>query len=297
MNRARMTFLAVLSLALSVAVAFAAYRILEARANPTAREGRIVVAARKMPVGMRITEADATVVPWPANVSVEGGHTELADVVGRAVIVPVVPNEPLLESKLAPRAAGAGLTAAIPEGMRAVAVKVNEVVGVAGFVLPGTRVDVILTGSPNEQRGSDTAKVILENVQVLTAGARTETDSQGTPQNVTVVTLLVAPADAQKLALAATDGRIQLALRNPMDVERADPEAVNRANLYREPTPEATPRPLRVVAARPEPRPTPPPPFTVELLQGARQETVVFSVNEDGTTTRKQVPVPGGTLR
>lgn len=283
MNRARMTIVAVLSLILSVGVAFTAYRILEARANPTAREGRIVVATRKMPVGTRITEADVRLVAWPSNVAVEGGHTVAADVVGRAVITTVVPNEPLLESKLAPRAAGAGLTAAIPEGMRAVAVRVNDVVGVAGFVLPGTRVDVILTGSPSERGGTDTSKVILENVQVLTAGSQTETDRQGTPQNVTVVTLLVAPADAQKLALASTDGRIQLALRNPMDVERADPVAVMRANLYRQPTPEATPgAPVVRTARRPSPPRVlpPPPPVKVEVFHGTKHETVVFKAAE-----------------
>ena len=230
-----------------------------------------------MPVGTRLTEADVRLVAWPANVAVEGGHTSIPDVVGRAVITSVVSNEPLLESKMAPRQAGAGLTAAIPEGMRAVAVRVNDVVGVAGFVLPGTRVDVILTGSPDERGGTDTAKVILENVQVLTAGAKTETDSQGTPQNVTVVTLLVAPQDAQKLALAATDGRIQLALRNPMDVAREDPVAVMRASLYRQPTPEATPRAVTPVRRIAPPAPTPAPaPLKVEVFHGTKHETVVF---------------------
>lgn len=296
MNRARMTIVAVLSLVLSLAVALAAYRILEARANPTAREGRIVVATRKMPVGMRLTEADVRLVAWPSSVAIEGGHVNLADVVGRAVIVPVVPNEPLLESKLAPRQAGAGLTAAIPEGMRAVAVKVNEVIGVAGFVLPGTRVDVILTGSPGERGGTDTAKVILENVQVLTAGSKTETDSQGTPQAVTVVTLLVAPHDAQKLALAATDGRIQLALRNPMDIAREDPAAVMRASLYREATPEATPHaivPVRAVMRREKPAPVAPAPFKVDVFHGTKHETVVFKTGEEPATP----PVPGSTQR
>ncbi len=132
--------------------------------------------------------------------------------------MPIVKNEPILPAKLASKEAGVGLPPVIPEGMRAVSVRVNEVVGVAGYVLPGNRVDVVATASPTEARADTTSKVVLSNVQVLTAGTRMEQDQdKGKPMQVTVVTLLVYPEQAERLALASTEGKIQLALRNPLD--------------------------------------------------------------------------------
>jgi pilus assembly protein CpaB len=127
-------------------------------------------------------------------------------------------GEPLLPAKLASKEAGAGLPPVIPEGMRAVSVRVNEVIGVAGYVLPGTHVDVIATASPTQQAIDTTSKVVLANVLVLTAGTRIEQDQKdGKPIQVTVVTMAVTPEQAELLALASTEGKIQLALRNPLD--------------------------------------------------------------------------------
>src|SRR6202142_3392403 len=131
------------------------------------------------------------------------------DGTNRALITPVVENEPILESKLAPSAAGAGLAATIPEGMRAMSVAVNDVVGVAGFVTPGTMVDVLVTGALSGSSGNIT-RTILENVRVLAAGQKVEQDREGKPQTVPVITLLVTPEDAAKLAMASTEGKIQL---------------------------------------------------------------------------------------
>ena len=137
---------------------------------------------------------------------------------GRGVIVTIVKNEPILPAKLASKEAGAGLPPVIPEGMRAVSVRVNEVIGVAGYVLPGTRVDVLATASPTNNPVDMTSKVVLANVQVLTAGTRMEQDQKdGKPVQVTVVTMSVTPEQAERLALASTEGKIQLALRNPLD--------------------------------------------------------------------------------
>ena len=134
------------------------------------------------------------------------------------MIVNIVKNEPILPAKLASKEAGAGLPPVIPEGMRAVSVRVNEVIGVAGYVLPGTRVDVLATASPTNDPKDITTKVVLANVQVLTAGTRMEQDqSDGKPVQVTVVTMSVTPEQAERLALASTEGKIQLALRNPLD--------------------------------------------------------------------------------
>jgi pilus assembly protein CpaB len=138
----------------------------------------------------------------------------------------------VLNAKLASKEAGAGLPPVIPDGMRAVSVRVNEVIGVAGYVLPGTRVDVVATASPNGSPHDATSKVVLSNVQVLTAGTRMEQDQEkGKPMAVTVVTLLVYPEQSERLALASTEGKIQLALRNPLDTSAPETPGIKTAGL------------------------------------------------------------------
>src|SRR6185436_5954175 len=178
----------------------------------------VVVAAADLQLGAEIKPEDLTIVQFPAGKTPEGSFSQTSQLVGRGLIVPLVKNEPILPGKLAAKEAGAGLPPVIPEGMRAVSVRVNEVVGVAGYVLPGNRVDVVATASPTENRSDTTSKVVLANVQVLTSGTRMEQDQEkGKPMQVTVVTLLVNPEQAERLALASTEGKIQLALRNPLD--------------------------------------------------------------------------------
>jgi pilus assembly protein CpaB len=178
----------------------------------------VVVAAADLQIGAEVKKEDLTVVNFPAGHAPQGSFSKPADIIGRGLIVPVVMHEPILSAKLASKEAGVGLPPVIPEGMRAVSVRVNEVIGVAGYVLPGTRVDVVATASPTNERSDTTSKLILSNVQVLTAGTRMEQDQeQGKPVQVTVVTLLVNPEQAERLALASTEGKIQLALRNPLD--------------------------------------------------------------------------------
>jgi pilus assembly protein CpaB len=144
----------------------------------------------------------------------------------------MVKNEPVLGAKLASKEAGSGLPPVIPEGMRAVSVRVNEVIGVAGYVLPGTRVDVLATASPTSQQQDTTAKLILSNVQVLTAGTRMEQDQEkGKPMQVTVVTLLVYPEQSERLALASSEAKIQLALRNPLDQGAPETPGIKPAAL------------------------------------------------------------------
>src|SRR5437867_9891594 len=232
MKRNRIFILAFLSLTLSVAATILAYRFLSSRLAPPTDVVAIVVASRHISVGARLTAGDLRVVTWPKSVLMEGSVANHVEVIGRGAVVSMLANEPILESKLAAKEAGAGLAAIIPEGMRAVAVKVNDVIGVAGFALPGTRVDVILSGSPDRGTETDTTKIILENVQVLASGQNVEQDANGKPQNVQVITLLVTPEQAQKLALGSVDGRIQLALRNSMDLATADPPPVVRKALY-----------------------------------------------------------------
>jgi pilus assembly protein CpaB len=179
----------------------------------------IVVAARDLPAGSIVRREDVEMVGWPGSAVPQGFAVQAGDVVGRGLIVEVRRNEPLLQWKLAQREAGGGLPITIPEGMRAVSVEVDEVIGVAGFVLPGTRVDVLATVMPGTDRTQITTRIILQNVRALAADQKYQQDIQGQPQYVTVVTLLVTPEQAEVLTLAATEGRIQLALRNTLDGE------------------------------------------------------------------------------
>ena len=150
----------------------------------------------------------------------EGAFEDPAALVGRGLIDSVVRHEPILPGKLASKEAGSGLPPIIPAGKRAMSVRVNEVIGVAGYVLPGTHVDIVATQSPTAKAEDMTSKVVLSNVEVLTAGTRLEHDSKdGKPISVTVVTLVVTPDEAERLTLASTEGKIQLALRNPLDVD------------------------------------------------------------------------------
>ena len=178
----------------------------------------VVVAAADLDIGAQLTRDDIRIIDWPANAMPAGAFNDPKDVIGRGVVLPVIQNEPILPLKLASTEAGAGLPPAIPPGLRAVSVRVNEVIGVAGYVLPGTRVDVVATVNPTGQNTDITSKVVLTNVQVLAAGTKIERDTErNKPMPVSVVTLLVDPEEAERLTLASTEGKIQLALRNPLD--------------------------------------------------------------------------------
>lgn len=182
----------------------------------------IVVAARDLPAGAIVRREDVETLEWPGTAIPDGFATQAGEVVGRGLITEMKEHEPILESKLAAKEAGGGLSITIPEGMRAVSVEVDEVVGVAGFVLPGTRVDVLATVMPGTDRTQTTTRTILQNVRTLAADQRYQQDIQGEPQYVTVVTLLVTPDQAEALTLAATEGRIQLALRNTLDSDEVE---------------------------------------------------------------------------
>ena len=304
MNRSRMLILAGFAFVVAVIVTGFTYKALRDRLQPPDDMTSIVVAADDVALGTRLTEADLRISPWPRAVPLQGSFQTIAEVVGRGVIISMTPNEPILESKLAGVGSGAGLTAAIPEGMRAVGVKVNDVIGVAGFVVPGSRVDVVLSGSPNKNNELEMSKVILENVQVLAAGQNVTSDANGKPQNVQVVTLLVTSEESQKLALASNDGRIQLALRNPLDLALVNPDAIRRESLYgasSTPTP-APPAPKPVVARAAPPKPPvlvapapPPAPVLVapklelQLIQGSKRDTVVFETEiDEGPVSQNQ---------
>jgi pilus assembly protein CpaB len=243
----------------------------------------VVVAQHPLKLGTRITADHVKVVKWPASAPVTGAFSKVEDVANRGLISAVDENEPLTNAKLAALEAGAGLPPSIPPGMRAISVKVNEVVGVAGFVVPGTRVDVMVTLSGKAQNDDSTTRVVVSNAQVLTAGTRYDQEKakDGAPIPSTVVTLLVTPDDGERVALAASEGQIMLTLRNPLDQDATSTSGVRTAGLFGQPAP-APPKtkPTNHGPARPVqpvvavvPTPTV---YTVEAFRGAkRSEEIV----------------------
>lgn len=234
----------------------------------------IVVAAIPLQLGTRVDANNLRLIPWPSDEPVSGMFTRIEDCANRALITPVAENEPILESKLASTQSGAGLPATIPEGMRALSVAVNEVVGVAGFVIPGTMVDVLVTGNvAGSGRGSseNITRTILENVKVLAAGQKIEQDREGKPQTVPVITLLVTPDDAARLTMASTEGKIQLALRNTVDTKLVVPPAVLQGSLF---SGGAPPPPKRLPSVKYVP--PPPSPYVVEVITGNKRENKSF---------------------
>jgi len=278
MNRnARLLIVLVVALAAAAVASFAAYRAIQ---NLPVKEVEVasvqaVVASRDLPVGSLLTKEDIKTVSWPARAVVPGSFTSTDPVVNRGLVVPVSENEPITESKLAAAGTGAGLPPTIPQGMRAISLKVNEVVGVAGFVVPGTRVDVLVTLS-NAQVGT-VSRIVLNNITVLASGTRfdqAKAQKEGQPIPTGVVTLLVTPEDAERLALAGNQGSVTLVLRNPLDGEPVKTAGTYLASLMGAPAPppvEKTVQGRKVVRAAAPPKPEAPKPYVVETIRAAKR--------------------------
>ena len=274
-----------LGVAVVIALLFSSYvyrQFKQASSNVQAAETQpLVVASAPLQLGARLDANNLRVISWPSNQPVAGMFTRIEDCANRALITPLAENEPVLESKLAPKESGAGLPATIPEGMRAITVAVNDVVGVAGFVTPGTMVDVLVTGQMPGQANNKITRTILENVRVLAAGQKIERDREGKPQTVPVITLLVTPDEATKLTMGSTEGKIQLALRNTIDTKKNDPPPVLEAILF------APPGGIKPAAQEArsgsKKRLDPPPPqsYVVEVITGSKRENKSFPANTD----------------
>jgi pilus assembly protein CpaB len=279
MNRRSRTLIVVgLAILLATLASYGVYRAIQ---QIPVREVEVatyhvVVANETLPAGALIGAHQVGLAPWPAGTPVEGGFQSVEEVVGRGLVSTVVKNEPITNNRLASKEAGGGLPPLILPGMRAVSVRVNDVVGVAGFVQQGNRVDVIVV----VRAGNDSiSRTVLNNVQVLAAGPNIDREAArgGQAVTVSVVTLLVTPEDAEKLTLAQNQGQIMLALRNPLDVSPAETRGVRMSGLVAAPNPEPE---RRVIQGRPRmvtpAPPPPPPPYTVETIRGAsRTQEVV----------------------
>jgi pilus assembly protein CpaB len=277
MRKSRPWFMLLLALTSGVVAALLALRYLRERTTPLLaaepKRVNIVLSARSLPVGAVVTERDVKLMAWPGEALPSGYIRSVQDAVGRGVITAVAENEPLLAAKMSTKDAGGGLPIIIRDGMRAVSVRVDEIIGVAGFVLPGTRVDVMLTLDNNNSRPQATTKTLLQNVQTLAAGQSVTRDKEGKPQTVTVITLLVTPDDAELLALAAKEGRLQLALRNTLDTLAVTTSGA-RADRLSSTAASASPnRPQRTRSAAPPPKSNP---TVVEGYRGGERTLTTF---------------------
>src|SRR5882762_5600858 len=276
MNRTRLLFIGFLALALGAFVAFVVYKNLQSRTGANNEPGvDVVLATGDIQVGSRLLDRDVRIARIPGSVAPPNAFHSASKLIGRGVVLPIQKGEFILPSKLAAENAGSGLPSLIPSGMRAVSVRVNEVVAVAGFVVPGTRVDVLLTGNPVGGNEPQTTTV-LENVAVIAAGQRLERNAAGDPQTTPVITLLVSPDDAQKLTLASSQGHIQLALRNPIDTKQQDLAAMKATGLYKNLTPVAAPAHPKTGKKTGLAPPAPPGAYKVEIIRGNKVDETKF---------------------
>lgn len=280
------------ALVVSAVASTIVYRLVLAQMSASSKAAgtQVVVATHTLGEGLMIKAEDVTLAEWNGPVP-QGALTNVADAVGRGVIDTIYEHEAILDSRIAGKGVGAGLASIIPAGMRAVAVRVNDVVGVGGFLTPGTHVDVLIAGNPPGSQASATGtrtKTLLQDIEVLSAGQNLQKDAEGKPVNVTVVNLLVTPAQAEILSLASNETRIQLVLRNPLDKEitKTPGTAVSYLFAGGEPPAEApSAAPKAVVHRKAAPPPPPPvapvvekpaPPITVEVILGSKRSETTF---------------------
>lgn len=247
----------------------------------------VVVAVRDLEIGAQIEAADLRLDEWPSSKLPDGVFDSFDDLVGRTPIDRILVGEPVLARRLADAGSGVGLSPKVPEGMRAMAVRVDDVNGVAGFVLPEARVDLLITGMPiNNPDAGQMTRTLLGNVRIVAAGEHLSPDASGRPQKVAVVTVLLTPQQAEMVTLAQAHGRLQLVLRNSNDPDTAETTGVREAELFGEADPTINVSNPTAAAPPPAPvavmEPPAPPPVEVEMIRGA-ERTVQTFLSEDSS--------------
>jgi pilus assembly protein CpaB len=277
MNR-RLLNILLIAFAIAAGCSYIVFRLVGSRLSGTRQTStHVIAAATDIKLGTVLRDADLTTIEITGTLP-KGFILKKENAIGRGVISNLYLGEPVLENRLAAPGSGGGLAATIPQGMRATAVRVNEVVGVAGFVTPGMRVDVLITGNPP---GGATAqgslvRTLLQNIEVLSAGTDIQRDAEGKPLQVQVVNLLVTPTQAEILSLASNETRIQLVLRNPLDNTLNKPPGTATAQLFNESSP-----PKPVVAGRAVSKPAPSRVYLVEVFNGSKKSETKFPGTED----------------
>jgi pilus assembly protein CpaB len=246
---------------------------------------QVVVAARDIQLGSPLTPDMLTAVKWPSGSLPTGAISDPVELADRVVKTTLMRGEPVLESKLAPKGTKGGLSAVIAEGKRAITVKVNEVVGVAGFALPGNHVDIMVNTNDEQGRRNDRehmiSKIVLERILVLAVAQEASRDDTK-PRVVNAVTLEVTPEEAEKIDLARSVGNLSLVLRNQVDTEDVQTAGIRKQELLHgisEPAPVAA-APVRTVVRRSAPRPKVvaerDPGQTVEVIKGLNRSEMTF---------------------
>jgi len=260
---------------------------------------QVAVAKVVIPIGTKLVADQINVVPFPKESTPDGTFESVEKLVGRVVVTNINPREPITEARLAPEGTAGGLSAVIPEGYRAMTVKVDDVVGISGFIMPGTLVDVVVVIDPGDRGTQDPiSKIVLQNIKVLANGQNIDKpESERETSSVKAVTLQVTPEQAEKLALAATEGKLQLVMRNSIDQGDEQTKGVDKRGLLdgdratpapepgslksERPNPEPRParRPRVQAEAKPEPASAPAPQApraSVEMIEGAKKRSVDF---------------------
>ncbi len=257
----------VMAAILAAAITFLFYRRLGG--TPAVKPAsQIVVAANDLSVGTTLTAKDLTMLDWYSNTTPAGAFTKPDDIVGRPLLFPLVAKQPVLERDLGVQGAGIGLAGKIPPGMRATAVRSNEITGVAGFLYPGSHVDCMVTFTPPGGKMPQT-QTVLQNVEVLTAGPAIEPDPQGKPHSVNVVTLLLTPEDSQRLQLASGQGNIQFVLRSGADQNKATLQPTRLDQIF------PSDKPVVAKAVKRPPHQAPPM-YMLEVIQGTKRSEEKF---------------------
>ncbi len=281
MNRKLLTVL-LLAFVLAGGCSLVVYRMVghKVAAGQASQTTRIVAANADIKLGTILTAANLTSVDIAGAVP-KGALLKPEDAIGRGVMSDLFQGEPILENRLAPKGSGGGLAANIKQGMRACAVKVDEVVGVAGFVTPGMRVDVLASGDPPgnpDPKSGTKVKTLLQNIEVLSAGTDIQKDAEGKPQQVHVVNLLVTPDEAEELSLASTHAQIQLVLRNPLDTKTTEVATTAMGNIFADGDGIATPK--RAVHVGPRVIKPVVRSVSVEVINGGQRSEKKFSAPE-----------------
>src|SRR2546423_5146604 len=259
---------------------------------------RVVVAKVAIPVGTKIIPEQVMVVQFPKESTPDGAFESAEKLAGRVAITNIAAREPITETRLAPEGTAGGLSAVFPEGYRAMTVKVDDVVGISGFIMPGTLVDVVVVIDPADHAGMQDpiSKIVLQNIKVLANGQNIDKpDNQREANSVKAVTLQVTPEQAEKLALASSEGKLQLVMRNSIDQGDEQTKGINKRGLLGGDRAVPAPDPGSLKSERPEPKPASsraraheqakpapvaavpqPPRASVEMIEGAKKRNVDF---------------------
>ncbi len=296
MRNKRFFIVLVGALMFGVLAAISVSKYLSSAQAYTKNLNKVAVAKVAIPLGSKIIAEQIMVVQFPRESTPDGAFDSAEKLAGRVAVMNIAPREPITESRLAPEGTAAGLSAVIPEGYRAMTVKVNEAAGISGFIMPGTMVDVVVVIDPREGSGMQDpiSKIVLQNIKVLASGQNIDKpENEREANTVKAVTLQVTPEQAEKLALAASEGKLQLMMRNQIDQGDEQTPGVNKRNLLsgetampapepgalksEQPKTEAKPvrrAPVAKPAAAPAPQPTPR--TQVEMIEGAKKRNVEF---------------------